>query len=159
MGAKGVMTLEDYFAGYPAYKPSQDERARAADLMLRVNELLRRAAAGGVRVRINPTTLSRVSGTKNGGFRMPETTVGAATSRHKQCRAVDIYDPYRELAEWAYAHEADLVEIGLWCERPEWTPTWLHVQSEPPGSKQRWFVPSADAPLAPPLKAQQREKA
>ena len=41
-----------------------------------------------------------------------------------------------------------LQEIGLWMEDPQWTPTWVHLQIVPPGSRRRVYIPSSRPPLA-----------
>jgi hypothetical protein len=34
-----------------------------------------------------------------------------------------------------------LRDLGLWMEHPDKTPTWLHIQTVPPGSGNRVFWP------------------
>lgn len=40
-----------------------------------------------------------------------------------------------------FANQHVLVKLGLWMEHPSATPSWLHVQTVPPGSGNRVFYP------------------
>lgn len=152
-GIQKVLTLEQYFAGYPNHPCiSQTHREEAAVLIERVNVVLR--AATSVRILNNPVTGGRISGQTNGGWRPLNCPVGAANSKHKTAQAVDIYDPYRELAAWVVAHLPEMEKVGLWMEDFRWTPSWVHFQSAPPGSGKRIFVPSGLMPLAQPVPGQ-----
>lgn len=73
-----------------------------------------------------------------------EHTVNAADhSRHITAEAEDVGDtPNRDFARWTCANQALLEHLGLWCERFEWTPTWVHFQTVPPASGNRFFRPS-----------------
>lgn len=67
-------------------------------------------------------------------------TKGAApNSKHMLCQAVDLEDVNRELVNWCLNNPDILASIGLWAEDPRDTPTWLHVQTVPPGSGMRFF--------------------
>lgn len=75
-------------------------------------------------------------------------------SRHLYGQAVDIVDTSRELARWCWDHQDALAECGLWMEHPDytWSPNgnhWVHVQTVPPGSGRRIFIPNNNGPLAP----------
>lgn len=74
-----------------------------------------------------------------------ETTSNAAcNSWHIHAGAVDIRDtPNRDLARWVAKNQAKLVAAGLYCERFEWTPTWVHFSKHPPKSGKRFYIPSA----------------
>lgn len=151
-----MITLEDYFkghAGNPEITGTME--ANADELLNRVNILLEEAASGGVSLRKNPSTGTYVSGQRNGGFRPSNSTVGASKSKHREAKAVDIYDPNRELATWCINHADRLHENGLWMEDPRWTPTWTHLQAEPPRSQRLVFVPSSEPPLADPVEGQE----
>lgn len=82
------------------------------------------------------------------------TSNAAGNSRHIYGQAVDIADPDRYLAAWCIRNVDVLEEIGLWMENPQWTPTWVHLQTLPPKSGNRIYIPSIQAALAPPLPEQ-----
>ena len=56
--------------------------------------------------------------------------------------------PDRPLARWCLRNREVLEAAGLWMEDPQWTPSWVHLQSVPPGSGDRIFVPSTSPALA-----------
>jgi hypothetical protein len=55
--------------------------------------------------------------------------------------AVDVWDRNKRLAAFAKSNENLLKEIGLWCEEPTYTRTWLHFQTRSPASGMRFFKP------------------
>lgn len=72
------------------------------------------------------------------------TSNAADHSRHIPAEACDMRDtPARDLAKWCAKNQARLIEVGLWCERFEWTPSWVHFQRVPPASGKRFYIPSA----------------
>lgn len=83
----------------------------------------------------------------NSGWRPPAVnagTVGASkTSHHMTGRAIDLGDDDGQLDAYCMSAvgQAALIEIGLWLEHPDSTPRWCHVQTLPPGSKNRVFRP------------------
>lgn len=96
--------------------------------------------------------------TVNSGWRPRQinaaTPNASATSCHLTGCAVDLPDPERTLAAWCVNNLATLAEIGLWLEDPRWTydahgDHWLHVQTVPPRSGDRVFVPSDTPALDP----------
>lgn len=144
------VTLEAYFQGYASHPEiTPDIEAEAESWCSSVNRLLELAEAAGVPLRRNPVTGTLISGEKNGGWRPSRCKVGAKNSRHKTGQGGDLYDPDRLLASWLVADEgrAALVECGLWAERVEWTPTWVHLQIVAPGNPPRpealFFIPDA----------------
>lgn len=67
----------------------------------------------------------------------------AEHSHHIDAQACDIRDTSnRDLARWVAANQDKLSMLALWCERFEWTPTWVHFQILPPPSGRRFFIPS-----------------
>ena len=66
-------------------------------------------------------------------------------SRHLFGLAVDIGDADGKLKEWCKANEKWLLELGVWLEHYDDTPTWVHFQVVPYGSykegKSIWFKP------------------
>lgn len=124
---------------------TDDIRRNAADMVVKANALLERAGFAQVC-------------TVNSGWRPRQinaaTPNASATSHHLSGRAVDLPDPDRTLAAWCVNHLAVLGEIGLWMEDPRWTydangEHWVHVQTVPPRSGNRVFVPSSAPALDP----------
>lgn len=153
------ITLADYFGHYANHPDATPEIREAAEKMLRqVDMLLNVMKADGCTLLWNPHTSNLVSGSGNGGFRPQDCPIGAPKSKHKTGHGVDIYDPYRELAKWCYAHPDGLQTLGLCMENARWTPSWLHLQDIPPGPPgSAWrldFVPSNDPPMAAALPGQ-----
>jgi len=62
-------------------------------------------------------------------------------SLHLSGRAVDISDPKRELQKFITANVPLLESVGVWCESFVFTKNWCHLQSVPPLSGRRFFVP------------------
>ena len=61
-------------------------------------------------------------------------------SKHLYGMAVDISDPNLELTAWLKGDGDKVLEdAGLWCE--EGNSNWVHFQSVPPKSGNRWFLP------------------
>lgn len=60
-------------------------------------------------------------------------------SRHLTGRAVDIADANLELTAWLKANPKILEDAELWCE--EGNKNWTHLQTVPPVSGKRWFLP------------------
>jgi len=116
-------------------------RANAQVTVDKANELLVRAGRSDIH-------------TVNSGWRPlavnDATANSGKQSRHITAEAVDIADPDRQLAAWCLDNLDVLDELGLWMEDPRWTPTWVHVQTQPPKSEKRVYVPSAKPPLVPP---------
>lgn len=143
--------LTEYFGPHLSTVPG-DHYDNAGKLLSKVNVVLAAFVADKGVLHVNPDTGTLIAGNGHGGYRLDASTVGAAKSKHKTGQAVDVYDPHRDLARWVLEHPA-LVhqQLGLSIERPEWTPTWVHFQSVPPGSGVFAFIPSNDPPLAPPI--------
>jgi hypothetical protein len=123
-------------------------RANIAELLGRVNLLLAWAYGDGVRPALDKVTGTHVAS----GWRpkaINDTTSNAAhASKHLTGQGIDLRDNgTRDLARWCLKNEEALAEIGLWMERPQWTPTWVHLQSVPPGSRRRYYIPSSKPPL------------
>ena len=137
------ITPEQYFGPYLEHKDvGHEEWFNAHVLLEKVDKLLELAESCGVPITTNLTTNSLVSGSGNGGFRPKKSTVGASKSRHKQGRAVDVYDPLNALDKWLVAQPDELLEdFGLWFEDGKHTNGWCHMQDIPPPSKRRFFIP------------------
>ena len=133
-----MITIEQYFAGYPELKT--DDFIKNASLLLnRVNLLLEDAQKYGVMLTVNTKTGCLISGSKNGGIRPKDCPEGSALSSHKTAQGVDIYDPSNALDGWL--DDIKLLKYDLYRESAESTPSWLHVTTRPPKSSRRTFKP------------------
>lgn len=65
----------------------------------------------------------------------------AKHSKHLAGLAVDIADNDGRIGRWLYDNQKILENIGLWMEHPNFTKGWVHVQSSPPKSLKRVFIP------------------
>lgn len=135
-----MITTEQYFKA----KPHSAENTDAATALLeKVNACIEWARLGGFLSPIDPDTGTQISGSKggagDGGFRLPTATTGAASSKHKQAHAVDVYDPGDVLDR--ILSDEDLERFGLYREHPDDTPGWCHLQDIAPGSGRRTFKP------------------
>lgn len=65
----------------------------------------------------------------------------AMGSSHLYGCAVDIKDPQGKLATWVNANKTKLEQCGLWCENPQYTKGWVHLQTYAPKSMSRFFNP------------------
>jgi len=157
MTARASLTLEQYAGPYLRHPDfTANRRMRASHLLACMYDVLMSAYINAVDLEINPRTGSLIAGNGNGGFRPQACPVGAATSAHKDGCGIDIHDtPNRAFARWCLINEARLQATGICAiEDPRWTPTWVHLQTRPVPSGHFVFIPSADAPLAPPLPEQ-----
>lgn len=153
-----MIALHDYWLNRDqAYAADLTDgiRDNATELLGRVNMLLAWANADGVRPATDPRTRSMVAS----GWRPPavnDATANAATkSRHLSGEAIDLRDNgTRDLARWCLKNLDALEEIGLWMEDPQWTPTWVHLQIQPPGSRRRVYCPSSKPPMVAALPEQ-----
>jgi len=66
---------------------------------------------------------------------------GASKSCHLTCEAVDFADRDRKLTKWCLANLDILEQAGLYMESPVAAPTWVHLQTRPPKSGKRIFLP------------------
>lgn len=134
-------------------------RRNAATTVALVNELLAEAEADGVIPGTDSATGTPVaSGWRPAGINA-RTANAAKKSTHMFGLAVDLQDipPVRPLARWCLKNQVVLERLGLWMERPQWTAgtngrdPWVHLQTVPPGSGRRVYIPSSATPQADPL--------
>lgn len=153
-----MISLSDYWMGRDKQFAGEltHEIVYNAELLVhRVGALLEHAAAEHITPDIDNVTGTCVAS----GWR-PKTineriANASATSLHLHGMGVDLRDiPGRPLARWCLRNLATLEKIQLWMEDPRWTPTWVHLQSAPPGSGRRVFVPSNTPPLTAALPEQ-----
>jgi hypothetical protein len=127
-----MITLEQYWMGRDK-KYSTDLNQTIIDnarlLVERVNKLL---AKMGRETSVNsgwrPFTINVQVG-------------GSKRSNHIQGRAIDLNDDDGSIDEWCMKNLKELESIGLWLEHPSKTPRWCHLQSVPPTSGNRVFMP------------------
>lgn len=124
-------------------------RRNAAALLAAVNTLLRCAAADGVEPGIDEHTRNHVaSGWRPAGVNARTSNAGKR-STHISGQGIDLQDlDDRSLARWCLRNLDRLEGLGLYMEDPRWTPSWVHLQSVPPGSGKRVYVPSTAPALA-----------
>ena len=158
-----IWTVEDYLSHGPhqrhimyASDLTDQVKANAAETVKRVNALLEAAAKDKVYAGTDEITGTVFAS----GWRPPsvnERTKNAASkSTHITAEGCDLQDDRktRALATWCIYNLSILANIGLWMEDPRWTPDWVHVQTRPPGSKRRVYIPSTAPPKTPPVKGQ-----
>jgi len=66
---------------------------------------------------------------------------GAARSNHLTGRAADIADSDKKLKTWLSKNKKELERANLYAEDFASTPTWVHLQINPPQSGNRVFKP------------------
>jgi hypothetical protein len=153
------ITVEQYFMGRDkAHPPSTVLRQNAAITVALANEMLDEAAIDGVPL----TRMDQITGNLvASGYRpaaVNERTANAAkSSTHLTCEGIDIQDSRnQDLARWCLKNLPILERLGLYMEDPRWTYSvngdhWVHVQTRPPRSGRRVFVPSSAPPRGPEL--------
>jgi hypothetical protein len=154
-----MISVEQYWTGYDREYASDltpEVAGNAHVLVERVNAVLARAAADQVFPAVDGKAGSAVAS----GWRPRAVNDAAAnagkTSRHIIGCAIDLHDcvPARPLARWCLRNRRALEEAGLWMKDPQWTPSWVHLQSVPPASGDRVFIPAASPALAEKLPEQ-----
>ena len=168
--------LSEYFHGRDKQFPADltpTVHGNAVKLLAKVNALLERAAADGVRPGIDQVTRTAVAGPWRPKTINDRTANAGKTSTHISGEGIDIQDVIgtRDLARWCLAHTAPachklgksdvLAEIGLYIEDPRWTAgknnndPWVHFQIRAPLSGKRVYVPSTAPAQSAPLPEQQ----
>lgn len=136
------VSLEQYFGPWLQHKDATEEVKDEASVMLTaVNLLLSYMFNDGVNLRINPATMSFVSGKTFGGFRPQDCPQGASKSSHKMGQGVDLYDPENEIDTWCMANLDKLEELNLHMEHPDATKSWCHLTTRAPKSGKTVFMP------------------
>lgn len=131
-----MITTQQYFLGRPH---SVEQATAALEMLSLVNVLITKYATDtGNEPDINPKTGNLISGTTNGGFRLPDCPEGAPNSSHKEAKAVDVHDDGK-LDAWLT--DAILAQAGLYREHPDYTIGWCHLTTRPPKSGHRTFIP------------------
>lgn len=145
------LTLIDYWMGRDLLYPAEltDEiRQNAVVLLGRVNLVLILAKKDGVAPGIDEVTGTYVASGWRPSAVNDRTSNAAKGSTHLTAEGIDLQEcAGRMFARWCLAHLDVLEAVDLWMEDPQWTPTWVHLQSRPPRSGNRVFIPSTRPPL------------
>jgi len=161
-----LITLADYLMGRDAaHALSSAVRQNALVTVGRLNALLERAERDGVAPGRDEVTGTPIASGWRPAVINDRTANAAKNSAHITGEGADLQDtPGRALARWCVAHTApachklsmidELGVVGLWLEDPRWTPDWVHLQTRPPISARRVFIPSMAAPKAQALPEQ-----
>ena len=119
---------------------TEEIRANSENTIAKVNELLERSGFKSID--------SVDSGWRPRAVNAATSNAGAH-SNHITGQACDLPDPDRAFATWCVDNLDVLGSIGLWMEDPRWTKTWVHVQTIPPKSGRRVYIPSLAAASDP----------
>lgn len=80
----------------------------------------------------------------NSGYRSPDKNAavgGAKNSAHMSCQAVDFRDNDGKIKQYIADNKDILERCDLYMEDPDYTKTWVHLQSRPTKSGNRIFKP------------------
>lgn len=146
-----MITLESYFMGRDTKYASECDgkiRKNALKTVSRVNSLLT------IYAEFSRVILTKVSSGWRPSCINDVTSNAAKLSTHLTADGCDIEDLDRAFAAWCVLHPETLAECGLYLEDPRWTPSWCHLQTRPPGSGKRIYIPSTKPPKAPALLGQ-----
>lgn len=161
-----MITVEQYWFGrdkkYPAdFTPAV--QANGAETVRRVSLLLAAAAKDDVHPGIDQITKTEVAGPWRPAAENARTANAGKLSTHITGEGIDIQDKRdRQLARWCLRNLKVLEVLGLWMEDPQWTAgknnddPWVHLQTKPPGSGKRVYVPSSAPPQSGPLPEQMK---
>lgn len=126
-----MITIDQYLHLKDQYPDEYNDEigANAKELLDRVNKLL---------------AMHQGQSVLRSGWRPAEhnkTIGGAPNSLHLTGCAVDVADVDGSLAVWLKANEKYMEDFQLWAEEPSYTKTWCHLQSKPPKSGKRFYIP------------------
>jgi hypothetical protein len=108
------------------YETTAEVAANLDDLLVRVNKVRK---GYGKPMRVSSGLRSQAD--------QQRINPKAPKSKHLTGQAVDIADPKGELKAYIKANPPD----DLWFEDFDHTPGWVHMQSVPPKSGKRFFIP------------------
>lgn len=153
-----MITIEQYFMGRDKQYRNEcgvNIQSNAANTVNLVNRLLYLADQDGVQPGINPATGNFVASGWRPAVVNDNTCNAAAHSNHLDALACDLRDTDdRALAIWCLDNLDLLEQLGLWMEDPRWTPDWVHLQTAPPRSGNRVYIPSSSPAKCAPLPGQ-----
>lgn len=147
-----MITVSLYMMGRDLkYACSAEVRRNAADTVDKTNQLKMLAAQDGIVFTDDATEVA--SGWRPESINECTSNAGKLSSHIDAC-GLDTRDPLRLFARWCLRNLDKLEKIGLWMEDPRWTPTWVHLQTRPPQSGKRVYIPSTKPALAKSLPEQ-----
>lgn len=156
-----MITLEQYWMGRDVKYASEmtpEIRHNAEALVGKVNNILAFAEVDGVTAGIDQGTGTHVASGWRPRAVNDRTSNAAAASKHLTGQGVDLQDTGdRQLAQWCLNNLDALEDVGLWMERPQWTggrDPWVHLQTVPPRSGKRVYIPSLARPTANALRGE-----
>jgi hypothetical protein len=137
---KTMISMEQYLMGRDVLYPdeyTEEIKFNATQTLLAINPL--------VTDFYNDTGISLVVAS---GWRPAEvnaaTSNSAGNSWHIHAGACDLRDTQdRDFARYVAANQDKLVTYGLYVERFEWTPSWVHLSQHAPKSGKRFYIPSS----------------
>jgi hypothetical protein len=139
-----MITIEQYWMGRDSTHADEltDEiRANGADTVSRVNGVLTEFFAD------TGIDMSVVASGWRPKAINEHTSNSGATSKHIIGLACDIRDTdNRDFARWCCTHGSVLGEFGLYMERADYTPSWVHLGAAPKSLK-RYYIPNSNPPL------------
>ena len=133
-----MITLEQYWKGRDteyADELTEEIKANAAETVEKVNLALEAAEAD------TGYKFEEVASGWRPAAVNDSTANAASHSKHLTAQACDVRDPLGQLDAWCIANQETLKEIGLWIESPSKTDGWCHLQTLPPKSGNRVFLP------------------
>lgn len=86
----------------------------------------------------------------NSGLRDPgsnRAAGGAINSTHLTGQAIDLSDKDGKIKDFVLANLQLAKDLGLWFEDFRWTNTWAHMQTKPPKSGKRIYIPNTNPPI------------
>lgn len=150
-----VITRADYMMGRDLRYPdavTPEIEANVVLLLEATNLFIAAAVSEGVPIGIDEKTGTPVASGLRPKVLNDRTQNAGADSTHIWGLGLDLQDilPARLLARFALrcARPGGMLERwGLYMERPQWTPDWVHLQLRAPKSGRRVYIPSSKAPM------------
>lgn len=130
-----MITIQELLMGRAKFEELPEELQRNAEELLRRLNMFRKEFGRPMYV--------------SSGYRSPEinkSAGGGPKSAHLTLEACDFRDN-GELFEFIKKDPSILDRLDLYMEDPQWSPTWIHLQSRP--ASKRIFIPSNTPPKDP----------
>ena len=132
-----MISQADYFGHFSTTDPiTNDLKANAAELLLRVNALLVDCAPAG-----DVATMPALTSGYRPAWYNARVPGAAVKSRHMTAQAIDLADPDGALDAYLDEHPNFLIYHALYREHPLATKNWCHLQTTAPASGNRTFIP------------------
>lgn len=140
-----MLDLQDYWMGRDSkfrLEWTEEIQDNGAETVMRINRLMDMYVADTGFVRLE----TWASGWRPEGVNA-KTANSASHSKHITAQAGDVRDPVRLFARWCNSRLDELELCELWMEDGRWCPSWVHLQTVPPKSGNRIYIPSTKPPL------------